>query len=246
MKELEEIVMNVADDPEVRVVIITGSGEKAFCVGSDIKEFPELCDNFVEKKLQRENTVFSHIEAMPKPVIAALNGFTLGGGCELALACDIRIMDERARIGQPEINLGTFPGSGGPFRLTRAIGAARAMQLMWQGDMLTAKEALDFGIVQEIAPAGKLDKVVYKFAFGLSKRAAFAVSCIKKMVQAAPFQTMPEAIQLSLELSEAIFKTMDSVEGVNAFLEKRSPHFAGAPSEELQDILDNASEEKRE
>jgi enoyl-CoA hydratase/carnithine racemase len=232
MQELERAVMDVAEDNEVRVVIITGSGERAFCVGSDINEFPQIRDNFVEKKLRRENAVFSRIEAMSKPVIAALNGMTLGGGCELALACDFRVMDERAKIGQPEIKLGTFPGSGGVFRLPRIVGAARAMELLCFGTALTAREALDMGLITRIAPAGTAADVAYALAYELSKQARFAISCIKKTVHAAPRQTTAEAVQMSLDCSEQVFKTADCAEGTRAFLEKRKPRFAGAPEDD--------------
>jgi enoyl-CoA hydratase len=229
MQDLERAVMEVAEDDAVRVVIITAAGERAFCVGSDINEFPLISDNFVEKKLRRENAVFSRVEAMPKPVIAALNGTTLGGGCELALACDFRVMDERAKIGQPEIKLGTFPGSGGVFRLPKLIGTAKAMELLCLGTALTAQEALELGMITRIAPAGKAADVAYELARELSTRATFAISCIKKAVHAAPLQTVAEATQLSLDLSEQVFKTADCAEGTAAFIEKRKPRFSGAP-----------------
>lgn len=229
MQSLEQLIRQVADDPAVRVVIITGTGERAFCVGSDIKEFPEIRDNFVEKKLRRENAVFSRIEAMPKPVIAAINAAALGGGCELALACDFRVMDENAKIGQPEINLGTFPGSGGVFRLPKLIGASKAMEMLCLGSMLSATEALEIGLIDRIAPSGKIAETAYELAYALSCKASFALQCIKEAVHAAPLQTSAEGVEFSLRLSETIFKTQDSVEGVQAFLEKRKPRFIGAP-----------------
>lgn len=229
MQEFERMVMQVADDPEVRVVIITGTGNRAFCVGSDINEFPNIRDNFVEKKLRRENAVFSRLEAMSKPVIAAINATALGGGCELALACDFRVMDETAKIGQPEIHLGTFPGSGGVFRLPKLVGASRAMEMLCLGTQLSAAEALEIGLINRIAPAGKTPDTAYELAYELSRKATFALRCIKKAVSAAPLQTSAEGVELSLRLSEEIFKTADSVEGVQAFLEKRKPKFAGAP-----------------
>jgi enoyl-CoA hydratase/carnithine racemase len=229
MQRLERMVMQVADDPAVRVVIITGTGERAFCVGSDLKEFPEISDNFVEKKLRRENAVFSRIEAMPKPVIAAINAAALGGGCEMVLACDFRVMDENAKIGQPEINLGTFPGSGGVFRLPKLIGASKAMEMLCLGSMLTAREALKIGLVDKIAPAGQVAEVAYELARKLSKQPVFAIRCIKRAVHVALTQTNAEAVEMSLRLSEEIFQTADSKEGVKAFLEKRRPVFEGAP-----------------
>jgi len=211
------------------VLVIAGTGTRAFCVGSDINEFPQISDDFVEKKLRRENAVFSRIEAMPKPVVAAINATALGGGCELALACDFRIMDESAKIGQPEILLGTFPGSGGVFRLPRLIGASRAMEMLCLGTQLSAAQALEIGLINRMAPAGKALETAHDFAYELSRKATFAIRCIKEAVSAAPLQTSAEGVELSLRLSEAIFKTADSVEGVRAFLEKRKPVFAGAP-----------------
>ena len=229
MGQLEKAVMELNDDDMVRVVILTGTGSRAFSAGSDIKEFPQLSDNFVEKKLRRENAVFNRIEGMQKPVIAAINGAALGGGCELALTCDFRIMDEKAQIGLPEIMLGTSPGSGALSRLPKLVGVSRAMQLMWSGTALSAQQARAIGLINRIAPEGQVLETAYAMAYELSMQAAFAIRCIKHAVQAAPFQTSAEAVEMSLRLSEEIFKTEDSAEGPRAFLEKRRPHFKGAP-----------------
>lgn len=229
MAEFEGLLRQASDDAQVRVIIVGAAGERAFCVGSDIKEFPEISDNFVERKLRRENAVFSRIEACPKPVIAALNGHTLGGGCEMALACDFRVMDERATIGQPEINIGAFPGSGGVFRLPKLIGTARAMELLCLGRAISAREALDIGLVTRVAPAGKSMEAAYALAYELACKSSFALQCIKKTVGASLSQTNADGVELSLSLSEEMFKDADNKEGVQAFLEKRKPRFAGAP-----------------
>ncbi len=229
MRRFEDLVRQAAEDDSVRVVIIAAAGERAFCVGSDIKEFPQIADNFIEKKLRRENAVFSRLEAMPKPVIAEIGAHALGGGCEMALACDFRVMDERATIGQPEINLGTFPGSGGVFRLPLLVGMAKAMEMLSLGTALKADEALACGLVNRVAPAGKAAESARELALALSRKATFALACVKRAVRAAMTQTSAEGVELSLRLSEEIFKTADSAEGVAAFLEKRKPKFRGAP-----------------
>lgn len=229
MARFEQLLIQVEADNAVRVLIIAAEGTRAFCVGSDIKEFPQIADNFVEKKLRRENAVFSRIETMKKPVIAAIQSHALGGGCEMALACDFRVMEVNATIGQPEINLGTFPGSGGVFRLPRLVGPAKAMEMLCLGTALSAQQALDCGLVHRIAPAGQTSDTAYALAHELSCKAAFAIACIKQTVHACASQTPEEAVELSLCLSEEIFKTKDSAEGVRAFMEKRKPRFEGAP-----------------
>jgi enoyl-CoA hydratase/carnithine racemase len=232
MRRFEQLVMQVADDKSVRVVIIAAEGERAFCVGSDLKEFPGISDNFIEKKLRRENAIFSRLETMDKPVIASIGAHALGGGCEMALACDFRVIDERATIGQPEINLGTFPGSGGVFRLPQLVGMSKAMELLCLGTALNAQDAFACGLVNRVAPAGQADRIAYELALALSRKATFAIACIKRAVRAAMTQSSAEGIELSLRLSEEIFKTADSMEGVTAFLEKRKPRFEGAPESE--------------
>jgi enoyl-CoA hydratase/carnithine racemase len=152
--QLEKAVMCVNCDEAIRAVVLTGVGERAFSAGSDVKEFPALRENFVEGKLRRENAVFSRIAEMRQPVVAAICGHAMGGGCELALCCDMRLIDENARIGLPEINLGSFPGSGGMVRLPKVVGPSLAMELMCLGTILTAGEAKRIGLVDEVVPAG--------------------------------------------------------------------------------------------
>ena len=146
-RELRETLSKLEQDDEVRVIVLTGSGKRAFCVGSDIKEFPEVWDDVIGKKLEQENLTFNAVELLSKPVIAAMEGNVLGGGCELSMACDIRILSESGRIGLPEINLGVFPGSGGIFRLAKLVGPAKAVEMMYTGQMLPAQEALRLGLV---------------------------------------------------------------------------------------------------
>lgn len=154
-RELKETLFRLEQDDEVRVVVLTGSGEKAFCVGSDVKEFPQVWDDVIGKKLQKENEVFNAIEFLDKPVIAAMEGNVCGGGYEMAMACDLRILSESGRIAQPEINLGVFPGSGGIFRLPKLVGASKAMEMMFLGEFIDAEDCLRLGLVNRLAPAGK-------------------------------------------------------------------------------------------
>lgn len=232
-RRLEEVVMQIEEDEAVRAVIITGAGDRVFSAGSDVKEFPQLIDNFSEKKLRRENAVFNRIAQMPKPVIAAINAAALGGGCELALTCDFRIIDERAKVGFPEIKLGTFPGSGGMFRLPKLVGIQTAKRMMFLGSVISAQQALEIGLVDEIAPAGRAFARAFELAFQLAKQPAHAIGSIKYALDSAYRLTASEAIELALKLTEAIFKTEDSREGYRSFVEKRQPVFKNAPEGEL-------------
>lgn len=228
LDELMEAVLAVQNDERVRVVILTAAGDRIYCGGSNLKEFPEIRDNFIEKKLRKENAIFSRLEMMGKPVIAAVNAQALGGGCEMALACDFIVMDERATIGQPEINIGTFPGSGGTFRLPRRVGLTKALEMLCLGTALNAEQALTFGLINRIAPAGKSWETAYDLALELASKPKFALKCIKQLVRDAYTQTPAEAIEASMQLSEIILKTPDSVEGTKAFFEKRKPVFQDA------------------
>ncbi len=231
MRELERAIMELDGDDGIRAVVLTGAGTRAFSAGSDVKEFPALRKNFVEEKLRRENAVFSRIENMKKPVIAAICGAAMGGGCELALACDFRVIDETVKIGLPEINLGSFPGSGGLSRLPKLVGYTKAMELMCLGTVLDAGEARRIGLVNSVSAQGRALSDACELAHRLSRQALCAIRYIKQAVHAASTQTSAEAVELSLRLSEKIFQTADSREGVLAFLEKRRPVFEGAPTD---------------
>jgi len=231
MSALELAIIELDEDDRVRAVVLTGAGTRTFSAGSDVKEFPALRKTFVEDKLLRENAVFSRIESMKKPVIAAICGSAMGGGCELAMTCDFRIIDESAKIGLPEINLGSFPGSGGLVRLAKLIGHTGAMELMSLGIALDAQSARRIGLVNSVSRQGNALTDSCELAHKLSRQAVFAIRCIKKAVQAAPTQTSAEAVEMSLRLSEEIFRTADSKEGVLAFMEKRRPVFEGAPKD---------------
>jgi enoyl-CoA hydratase len=216
----------IADDERVRAVVMVGAGEKAFCAGSDIKEFPQVRHDVVGCKLARENEAFAALEQLPMPVIAALNGVALGGGAEIALACDIRIMDATARIGFPEVKLGIFPGSGGIFRLPRLVGPARAYELLYTGDLIDAREAHHIGLVNHVVPAGQAFSAALAFAQTLATGPALALSLIRAGVRDSFNQTTRQAIDRTLTDSHRVFTGMDIEEGINAFFAKRAPAFA--------------------
>ena len=215
----------IEDDPSIRVLVVTGAGEKAFCAGSDIGEFADVRDDVVARKLARENEAFTAIEGLPVPVIAALNGVTLGGGGEISLACDIRIMDETARIGFPEVKLGVFPGSGGIFRLPRLVGPAHAYELLYTGDIIDAAEAHRIGLVNRLAPRGQSLAAALDLARVLATRPALALSLIRAGVRDASYQDTRQATERTLADSDRVFRGPDLEEGVAAFFAKRPPVF---------------------
>jgi enoyl-CoA hydratase len=215
----------IAADERVRAVVVTGAGSKAFCAGSDIGEFAHVRDDVVPRKLARENEAFTALEQLPVPVIAALNGVTLGGGAEIALACDIRIMDEAALIGFPEVKLGIFPGSGGIFRLPRLVGPAKAYELIYTGEPIDAREAHRIGLVNRLAPAGRALSAAVALAETLARRPALALSLIRAGVRDSLKQTTGEAIARTLADSDRVFTGPDIEEGVNAFFAKRTAVF---------------------
>ncbi len=177
---LDRLVREVDRDDGIRAVVLTGAGNRAFSAGSDVKEFPALRRNFIEGKLRREMAVFSRIAGLRQPVIAALCGHAMGGGCELALCCDLRVMDENARIGLPEVNLGNFPGSGGLLRLPKLVGPSKAMELMSLGTVLTADEALSIGLVDRVAPAGQALREAVRLACRFAEQNPAGVQSAKR------------------------------------------------------------------
>jgi len=221
---------DLESDERVRVVVVTGAGTRAFCAGSDIGEFPQVRDDVVSRKLARENDAFTALERLPMPVIAALNGITLGGGAEIALACDIRVMDETARIGFPEVKLGVFPGSGGVFRLPRLVGAARAYELLYTGDIIDAREAHRIGLINRLVPAGQALPAAIALAKTLAQRPALALSIIRSAVRDSLHQTTEEAIARTLSDSHKVFTGPDIEEGIAAFFAKRPPVFTASRS----------------
>jgi enoyl-CoA hydratase len=230
--ELTRQLIQALDELErsdsVRAVVITGAGDTAFCAGADIKEFPTVRDAVVEKKLARENQAFDRIEFLSKPVVAAIEGMAYGGGCEIAMACDIRVIADDARVGLPEVNLGVVPGSGGMFRLPRLVGPARAVELMYLGDFIDAREAERIGLVNEVVPSGEALPRASRLAQRIARQPRAAISAIKRAVRESALLPHGEAVQLTLKLSDLVFRTDDCREGVEAFFQKRKPKFKGA------------------
>jgi enoyl-CoA hydratase len=212
------------DDPEVRVVILTGAGEKVFSAGGDIKA---MAENTLWDILARKLDVFAQIHNFPKPIIAAINGLALGGGCELAMACDFRVGSENARLGQPEINLGIFPGGGATQRLQRLVGVGRAKELIFTGDIIDAREAERIGLLNKVFPAKELMAKTLEIAKKVCSKGPLALKLAKMSINMG----METGLNIGLGY-EKLARTLvhgseDRVEGMRAFIEKRKADFKG-------------------
>ncbi|HDR6300801.1 Uncharacterized protein BCRIVMBC845_03026 [Bacillus cereus] len=228
VEQLTVVVHEIERDDEVIVVLLTGAGEKAFVAGGDIKSFPEWIGKGSEyaegKSLWLQNPL-NKIERLPKPVIAAINGLALGGGCELALSCDLRIIEEHAQIGLPEVKLGLFPGAGGTQRLPRLIGTASAKEMMFTGEALTAEVAWRVGLVNHVVPRGEsLDKAK-ELAVKMARFSLPALSLMKQSIDKGLTSSLEEGLKIEAENFGHVFQTSDVREGVEAFIEKRIPIF---------------------
>lgn len=226
LRELDAAFDELSADPEIRVIILTGA-ERSFVAGADIQAMSEM--NYAEAKVFGEfgSSVFRKIETCPKPVIAAVNGFALGGGCELALACDIRLASEKAKLGQPEVSLGICPGFSGTQRLARLIGVAKAKELIFTGKVITADEALKIGLVNQVTPPETLMEEVNKMAETIAKQASVAVSNSKRAINDGWDMEISEGIDLEVELFARCFETEDQKLGMKAFLNKEKATFNG-------------------
>ena len=224
-RQLGETLSGLAADGSVRAVVVAGAGGRAFCAGSDVREFSQVRERVVEDKLRRENAVWTQLEDLPQPTIAAIDGFALGGGFELALCCDLRVLAEDARVGLPELRLGVFPGTGGPFRLTRLLGESRAKALLYLGDTLSAADAAALGIAYQVVPAGRTRAAALELAARLAETPAVALQACKRAVRASEGLTRDAALAYALDLSDRVFRSEDVMEGAAAFLEKRPPRF---------------------
>jgi enoyl-CoA hydratase len=213
-------------DDSVGVVVFTGAGDKAFIAGADIGEFAGRTA-MMQRNVMTSRSLFTAIDTFPKPVIAMINGYCLGGGCELALACDIRIASETASFGQPEINLGIIPGGGGTQRLTRLVGEGKAMELILSGEIIDAKTAHAIGLVNHVFPADQLQAKTMEIANRIAGKSPVALSLAKESVKLASRSNLDEGLRREVDLFALCFSTADKDEGVSAFLEKRKPVWKG-------------------
>ena len=214
------------NDESVGVVVFTGAGEKAFIAGADIGEFAGRT-SMMQRDVMTSRGLFTAVDSFPKPVIAMINGFCLGGGCELALACDIRIASENASFGQPEIKLGIIPGGGGTQRLTRLVGEGKAMEMILTGDFIDAKTALSIGLVNHVVPLDQLQTKTMEIANRIADKSPIALQLAKESVKIASRSNLDEGLRREVDLFALCFSTEDKDEGVSAFLEKRKPAFKG-------------------
>ncbi|MFJ7752163.1 enoyl-CoA hydratase [Peribacillus muralis] len=225
-KELGETFTELSNDNETVAVLITGAGDMAFAAGADIKEFPNLMGNPNMKETVMEgHAVLTMIDQFPKPTIAVLNGLTLGGGCELALACDLRVAEAQIQIGLPEVKLGLFPGGGGTQRLSRLVGNAKAKEIIFTGDPLDAKEAEKIGLVNKVVEQGRGLAEAKLLASRITRHSLQALSRIKKAINDGSEAKLEEGLELETNLFVEIFQTEDVKEGVSAFINKRKPSF---------------------
>ena len=215
-----------ADDPGVRALVLTGAGDKAFVAGADIGEF-EGRTPVDQYRAMKRPTIFDAIERLPKPVVAAVNGFCLGGGMELALACDLRIASTGARFGQPEVMLGIIPGGGGTQRLPRIVGQGAALRLILTGEMIDAAEAHRLRLVEEVTEPGALLARAVEIAELIASRSPVAVAAAKEATRAALSLPLDDGLKLETALFQLCFASEDKREGVRAFLEKRAAEFPG-------------------
>src|SRR5688500_2340349 len=220
------ILDQLRNDASVGVVVFTGAGDKAFIAGANISEFAGRT-SITQRDVMMSRSLFTAIDIFPKPVIAMVNGYCLGGGCELALACDLRIASQSASFGQPEINLGIIPGGGGTQRLTRLIGEGKAMELILTGEIIDAQTALELGLVNHVVPADQLETKTMEIANRMAEKSPVALRLAKEAVKLASRSNLDEGLRREVDLFAMCFSSEDKDEGVNAFLEKRKPEFKG-------------------
>lgn len=227
MEELDRVFDQLADLNEIRAAVITGAGDKAFVAGADIRQFPGLDEASGRELALTGQAVLDKIGRLNLPVICAINGFALGGGCELALACDIRVASVNAKLGLPEVSLGVIPGYGGTQRMARLIGGGKAKELIFSGDYISAEEACRNGLVEKLVPVGEALPEAKAFARKITGRAPLAVAKAKQAINQGLQMTLRAGQDLEARLFAELCTTGDKHEGVLAFMEKRLPKFKG-------------------
>ena len=226
--QLTLVVDEIEGNPEVKVIVLTAKGEKAFVAGGDIKGFPFWMGKGVEEAKKKSlwlQEPLNKLERLPQPTIAAINGLALGGGCELALSCDIRIAEEHVEIGLPEVKLGLFPGAGGTQRLPRLIGKARAKEMIFTGESISAEEAQRIGLVNHVVPKGKSLEKAMEIAKAISNHSSKPISLAKRSIDKGFEQPLNVGLVTEAEYFGHAFQTEDVMEGVEAFIQKRKPNF---------------------
>ena len=226
VRDLDTALDMALEDETAKVIIITGAGRAAFVAGANVGEINQIRDAAdAEELLRSGHRVFGKIEASRKPVIAAINGICLGGGLEMAMACHMRVARDRARIGQPEVNLGIIPGWGGTQRLQRIVGTSKATEMILTGEPITAQEAYRLGLVNKVVPVGDVLKEAKGLARKIVDKSAVAVGCALDAIERGRHLSLVEAMEVEIEQWRALVGSEDMKEGVQAFLEKRQPKF---------------------
>ncbi len=226
LRELDHVLTEIDRDDDVKVVILTGS-EKFFAAGADITEIGEIKTPLdAHRFLKMAQAVFNHIEDLEKPVIAAISGLALGGGCELTLACDLRIAADNTTFGQPEIKIGVIPGAGGTQRLPRIVGITKAKELLYTGDFMDAQEAYRIGLLNKVVPAASLMEETRKMALKIARQPGVALKATKLAVNGGLNMDIKSAMAYEARCFEILFSTDDQKEGMKAFIEKRKPAFS--------------------
>ena len=227
LTELGKFFEDVLPGESLKVLIVTGAGDKAFVAGADIAQMNGMSAKEFKDYIDYAHKVFAQLEDDPCPSIAAVNGYALGGGCELALACDIRVASEKAKMGFPEVKLGIFPGWGGTQRITRVLGLGKTKELVFTGEMIAADEALRIGLVEKVAPHEDIMTEALALAGSIAKNGPLAVRLSKTAINAGSEMDLQKALLLEKTLVSICFDSADRVEGMESFLEKREPSFTG-------------------